>query len=60
MIITMITLFILALLGLCIYIAVNPERFVHETNHVFMRLGYILGYIVEMLNPVVKVKNDKK
>ena len=56
----MITLFILALLGLCIYIAVNPERFVHESNHMFMRLGHTLGYIFEMLNPIVKVKNDKK
>lgn len=56
----MITLFILALLGLCIYIAVNPEEFVHKSNHMFMRLGYTLGYIFEMLNPIVKVKNDKK
>ena len=56
----MITLFILALLGLCIYMAVNPEGFVHESSHMFMRLGYTLGYIFERLNPVVKVKKNKK
>ena len=56
----MITLFILALLGLCIYIAVDPKGFAYSTNRVLMRLGHTLGYIVEMLNPIVKVRNDKK
>ena len=56
----MITLIVLALLGLCIYIAVNPEDFVHKSNRVFMRIGHTLGYIIEMLNPIVKVRNDKK
>lgn len=56
----MVTVIILALLGLCIYIAADPKGFAYETNRVLMRVGRTLGYIVETLNPFVKSKNNKK
>lgn len=55
----MVTLIILALLGLCIYIAVDPKGFAYETNRVGMKIGRMLGYIVGALTPCVKTKNKK-
>ena len=55
----MITAFILALLGLCIYIAADPKGFAYETNRVLMKIGRTLGYVVGALTPCMKTKNKK-